>query len=116
VKPHLLVTETWAYHEALRRAGFKSDDIFVVPDANDGEVFVLLKAQGKEFKMRVGPRGMPLEEFEAMWRQWCTDIHAVSEAELREMWETSLVRRQVVHLVVALTNHGFRLKGSALLN
>jgi hypothetical protein len=116
VKPHLLVAETWAYHEALRRAGFKSDDIFVVGDANDGEVFVLLKAQGKEFSMRVGPRGMPVEEFEAMWKQWCVDIHDVPEAELQEIWQTSLVRRQVARLVYALNVQGFRLAGGALLN
>lgn len=112
MKPCRLVAETWACHEALRRAGFRSDDIYIIPDANQGEVYVQLQAQGKEFNMRVGPRGMSVEEFESKWKQWCADIQTIAEDELQQLWESSFIRRRVIPLVADLTVKGFRLSGN----
>lgn len=116
MKPHPLIVETWACHEALRRAGFASDDIYVIGDAGEtGEVVVQLKAQGKEFNVVLGPRGMPLDEFHAKWKQWCVDIQTIAEDELQQMWDSSHARKNVVPLVAALKMRGFRLIGDALI-
>jgi hypothetical protein len=117
MKPHPMVAETWACFEALRRAGFASDDIYVIGDAGEnGEVVVQLRAQGKEFNVVLGPSGMPVEEFHAKWTQFCADVQTISEVELQEMWDSSHARRNVVQLVASLKVRGFRLAGDALLN
>jgi hypothetical protein len=116
MKPHSIVCETWACHEAFRRTGFSADDIYVLPDCNDGEVYVQLQAQGKEFNVRVGIRGMPVAEFHEKWQQWCVDIKNIAEAELLEIWESSAIRRQAVQLVADLMVKGFRLSGHEALN
>jgi hypothetical protein len=116
VKPCRLVAETWACHEALRRAGFRADDIYIIANANDGEVYVQLQAQGKEFNLRVGPRGISIEDFQSKWSRWCVDIQTIAEDELQQMWESSLIRGRVVQLVADLTVKGFRLVDAECLN
>lgn len=107
--------EAWAAHEALRRLGFAAADIFfqVGGEWRVGHlVFIVLRAQGKEFRCGVGwVEGAP-DSIEARWKAFAADIAAgrVTEAELERLWLKSAARRQAVQLITALSLKGFTFK------
>lgn len=121
-----VMQNVWAWHMALQRCGFKSDDIFVEFARNAGLpggpsfVFILLKAQGLTFRMDGGVLGPFVEEtndalvegWAAMWTQLVEDYRAgaYSEESLREVYNACVIESgRTVGLVTALLNKGFQL-------
>jgi hypothetical protein len=116
-----VLQETWAYFEALRRLGFRPDDIFFVtgngiPDTLPVPsvcpcVFVLLKHSGEEFSINVGPFKGKAEDQEKMWLQMAAGIAdgTYDEEELQIVWENSRAFRDSVALVTTLRAKGFPL-------
>ena len=84
----------YALHEAYRRAGIPSKDIFVYSEAGpDGSHAMVAARQGeKEFIFDLGPRGMSVDAFERRWTEMAEAVNdgRISEATLQWWYETGL--------------------------
>jgi len=102
--------EALAAHEALRRLGFRAEDIFVAYHANG--IFVELHAQGMEFSVGCGmcEPWITQEKFVELWTRaanaWNDDAQ-MSSTTRRRIYEESHVRNNGARLVVALVDKGF---------
>jgi hypothetical protein len=114
--PQVLV-DTWAVHEALRRLGFASEDIFVHV-AGNGEaptsgpwLFVVLKTQGKEFSIDIGPLGkLSPEEALRTWHVFCEkwNTREFLDSEAQRMYEARFLKRtSAAGLATGLLSKGF---------
>jgi hypothetical protein len=110
--------ELWTYHEALRRIGFKADDIYLgypilAPDGCE-TIGVVLRAQGLEFALHGRPHDNP-NEFFSKWRTFVESLakRDRNDPELTETWEKSWVRLNAVELIAKLQAKGFSI-GRAL--
>jgi hypothetical protein len=105
-------------HNAYRQLGYSSDDIFMeVADTTDPEVragelgvFMLLRAQGKEFRYTCG--GWPKKtegRLRDEWTRVCDAInsHELSEPEFRRMYDTRFPEVRLIQLAAALKLKGF---------
>jgi len=116
------MVETLACHDALQRLGFAREDIFILisPVANpehallsrglglgDLIVFVVLKAQEREYSIGVG--AIEEEGFEDLWAKSIVLWNDATQAARGELWERSEIRARVAELVVHLVDRGFRL-------
>lgn len=112
--------DCWALHEALRRMGFESEDIFVVCSGNAAEpttgewFFVVLKTQGKEFTITVRPiETLTYDEALAGWTAFVTLVNArtFSLTEMQRVYKTRFLDRfpGPSMLVSALLAKGFTL-------
>lgn len=110
--------DCWALHEALRRLGFASEDIFVLLSGNAEQpttglwFFVVLKTQGKEFTITVRPiEGLGEEEAGAGWTAFVNLVNARTFAltEMQRVYKTRFVDRVPgpAMLVSALLAKGF---------
>ena len=96
--PSVLV-DGWTVHEAMRRLGFRADDIFFecACDALAGgapSLFVVLRAQGKSFAVTLGPLGdLTPKTMLTFWKSFCEDIKTFPEVDLQRAYDTGLVGR-----------------------
>lgn len=119
----------WAWQEALRRLGFRSDNIFVFVDLAgdrteydmDMVVSVMLKIGEKKFvvpqRASLGERTM--SDFKQEWTRFCAELQsgALNEDELLVKYHEVLSGNLKLILVSKLLSEGFSpLPNSALLN
>lgn len=107
-----LMWETWAAFEALRRLGFSSDDIFFHPAAVDPVskeegMGVLLKAQGKQFAIFIGPHGLPPQQLGNQWQEFVSELQRRENDELARRWTESKMSKASVDFIKALLDKGF---------
>lgn len=109
--------EAWAVFEALRRLGFRSDDIYfqVGGEVSPGvwQICVVLRAQGKEFTaIPCAVAGDP-DDIEKRWKVFSQRIvdRDVPEEELAKIWEGSQALKNSAQLCIALLNKGFNFNG-----
>lgn len=112
------IQECWAVHQAFRALGFPPEDIYVAvgKDARHPEfevaLFVLLKAQGKEFLVTLG--GYPSDEaVESVLGKWTEFVElwkgdAFDDELMRDIYGTSNVVQNKAEFVIALYNKGIR--------
>lgn len=101
--------EAFACHEAFRKLGFESDDIFVMTDAGR-QVGMVLRTQGKEFTVILGflPGRMTREEFETLWVEASECVNSkFSKEDLDQMYENSGIFQHRESLVRGLALKGF---------
>ena len=113
-----LLHATWATHEAFRRLGIESSDLFVIPSAGPKKdrVFVRARQGAKNFDFLVGRRahGESSRVFAAKWEAFVMGFATIPEEELQTIWLAWLEQVDRVGLVSALLLKGFRLKSSRL--
>ena len=98
----IVIKEAICCHEALRRMGFRSEDIFVVD--NMGEIFVALKTQGKEFNIDIGTN--PEKDIQPLW-ETATNLYNTSmDDEALELWNSSQMKQTFIALAQALKMKG----------
>lgn len=127
--PRVLL-ETLAVHEALRRCGFRSDDIYVQlepagnpegallayrpdgPDMNAAVgtlmVHVTLRAQGKEFTITVGRWCDSEETLKLQWEAAVAWFNSAPTHEAMPTWESSVIAQNILTLVEGLSAKGFK--------
>lgn len=79
-----------ACHQAFRRLGFKSDDIYVL--YSDGFLYMILKTQGKEFNINLGTIEINEIEFPKIWAEIVETFNTGPEQEVLEIWDKSLIK------------------------
>lgn len=117
------VKECWSVHQVLRQLGFDSSDIYIAAGKDIGEpqfpacLFVILKAQGKEFSVNVG--GYSSEgDVESDIAQWTTFATLFNEGffdkeKLKDVYKRSTVMKNKVFFIDALLKKGFRISTQA---
>jgi hypothetical protein len=105
---------TWATHEALRRLGFKADDIYVSVQ-NTNQAFVILKVGNNQFNICIGEISSEAEYY-AEWNDFATAIMAnkIPEEKLQKIWEQWLAENSGLSLVISLKMHGFTISDRTL--
>ncbi len=101
--------EAWAVFCFLRTVGFSADDIWFRAD-DDGSVGVVLRAQGKEWSIRVGSVTAGNESAEECRRQWvelAEDLPLQKADDLDRVWESSTVCHHKAPLMAELMLYGF---------
>lgn len=103
-----------ALHEAFRRLSFEADELFIEPNRDEtGAValFVVVKAQGREFRAIAGHVGdMTIEQMYDLWVELATQFNAGlfdeadEDAVCYEFWRAHGGERG---LVEALVRKGF---------
>lgn len=101
-----ILNEAVAAHEAFRKLGFPSDDIFMCKDAAN-VLAVVLKSQGKEFILTVGEVDEPDHVWQARWTEKATWWNTAPDAEKLPVYAESAVRRNAELLVGCLLQKGF---------
>lgn len=103
-------------HEAFRKLGFPSDDIFI--GAIQGIAWVVLRTQGKEFKVGAARTSRLQKEFEGLWSKTAQAIidGKVSNDDLNRIFLETLVVKDSVRFVAAVLAKGINLPvaGAAL--
>jgi hypothetical protein len=95
--------------EAFRKLGYKSDDIYFV-SAIGGDhitVYIMLKAEGKEFTCVVGPMEGSREEIEKGWVHASNWWNTTTDSNRREVWLNSGVYKHKFDFLMALHAKGF---------
>jgi hypothetical protein len=108
------IWEMVAVHEALRKLGFRPDDIFATANAG-GHVGILLRAQGLEFMVACGHLlDLTEESFTALWDTATQNFNreVYDPADLTRMYEQSWVYKHRTEFVAGLLLKGFRLPRS----
>lgn len=96
-------------HEAFRKLGFISDDIFV--GCCGSTAIVLLRTQGKEFSVTAGIYDGGQAKFAEEWTKTASAIRAgeVPMADLNENYETLLNSMNSFGFLVALEAKGINI-------
>jgi hypothetical protein len=105
--------------EALRRLGFKSEDIYadVCMSARtlQRSCFAALRTQGKEFLLEIGPLEMSYEQFHEEYLRVASreSIGQILEEDLNRIYTESEAFQRRVDLVTAILLKGFVLPHGA---
>ena len=114
--------EAFGIHEALRKFGFRSDDIFfsIGISANFGGrcMHIILKTQGKQFIMTVCKIDDDVTD-EQVYNRWSEvatlmSSHMISQDEANRMWQQSQMGKNqddFEALALAIQAKGFFLPG-----
>lgn len=107
----------WIAHEAFRRLGFSSDDIYVVPHKSPHfnvlmkMVSCVLKTQGKEFVWSCGSYTEEKDQKAIIseWVEFATQLNSgkIPEKDLQELWKEWPVPGSISTLIQALSQKGF---------
>lgn len=120
---HEMIVEALCVHEALCRMGFaplairvqlahtSTPDLALFPERTklyDVCVFVTLAAQGRTWRLCVGPVGeLGGVAFEAEWQKAVRAFNAATHADGAPQWERSRARNQMLAIERALQERGF---------
>jgi len=109
---HPALQEALAVHEAYRRLGFAAEDIYI--SQQNGNLFCILKTQGKDFVICVGALAeCELEELTELWGAATYLWNEVApEAERQALWENSCILHDATGFVMALTEKGILIPNS----
>ena len=134
---HPTFQEALGIYEAFRKLGFSSDEVFwyLNPDpqyvhspGTDGsgsldtfdkpgrrEMLVVLKTQGKEFRVTVGIVNMSYKTWEAAWKSLCTAVmeRHVNERDLDIIWQNCLAFKDKLSFIMAIGAKGIVIPLSA---
>lgn len=125
---HEMIKEALCVHEVLCRLGFAPAAIRIqlahtstpgaalFPErtkAYDVCVHVTLDAQGRTWRLCIGPVGMDGVSFETEWKAAVRAFNAASHADGAKAWEQSRARNQTLAIERALTEKGFAIPGAA---
>jgi hypothetical protein len=106
---HPVVREMLAVHEAFRKLGFESDDIFVMLDDPDGHAKVILRAQGKQFIVRMD--GEWHASVKDRMKAWEKAVEAwngtMTDDDRQEIWQGSHIVENTAAFVIMLDSKGF---------
>lgn len=111
---HPVLREALGMHQAFRKCGFPSEEIFVSFNPTlPPSMLVILKTQGKEFSVNVGIINMSQSKWEKAWTEVCTAVvdNRVNEEDLGVIWESCMAFRDKVGFVVALEVKGINIPG-----
>lgn len=119
----LAFREALALHEAFRRLGFPSDDLFFLvseePTTDSTAIYIALRSGGHEFNALAGMVLMSKKHAMERWTEIVeavADRERVDEASLLWLWDNSHVRRNVVSFIASLASHGIECPGGLRLN
>lgn len=112
------IRECWSVHQVFRALGFSADDIYIAvgKDIRHPEVeailFVVLRAQGRDFNVTVGAY-FSEEEADAAVKKWSEFVNlanagAFEQDALDQICKASNVMKNRVDLVFALHNKGIK--------
>lgn len=108
--------ECFATHEAFRRLGFTSDELFVGfgnVSGIDDVLHVQLQSQDKTFTVPVAKMpGVKYEDAMATWQAFAHSLPGMNESELQRRWESSSIRKNSVMFLMALIDKGFVIPGN----
>lgn len=115
------LNETVSFHEALRRLGYRSEDIFVqcAPDAarsGKPSAFTLLRASGLSavtLTSGIFEIQAEVEEFEREWPSFAQRWNSDPTLNRDVIYEKSFVRRGGASLITLLVNKGHPMIHSA---
>lgn len=104
-------------HQAFRKLGFASEDIYCAPVKsylNNGVMscFCVLQTQGKIFTLECGPiSGGDDEKFIKEYVKVAKEISSghMPESELSRLWEECLARKQSMELLMALARKDIKI-------
>lgn len=100
--------EALAVHEAFRRLGFASDDLFFCV-ANKNQVFVKLIHEGKDFAVICGQFNVPAKQLFDEWKALLEEVNdgSLPEDTMQEIWASSFVYKGRASFITALLTKGF---------
>lgn len=100
-----IIVEALCVHEAFRRLGYPSDDIYVIYGSpeNPKHLSILVKWGQKEAYVNVGVLDMSADEFKALWELAIPAWNGASQEVAMHYWNTSLIRQNAVPFAVNLT-------------
>ncbi len=107
---HPTFQEALGAHEAFRRLGFPSAQIFVHLNSN-GEMLVILDTPEGSFAVRTGMVNMPKEEWVLQWGVLAEAVRdgSVSEEDLQSIWRSCLPYRHSEKFVAGILDKGIRI-------
>lgn len=104
-----IIREAIAAHEHFRILGYPPEDIYFAPRARD--LHVAVKHNGEYFHLRIGEHNTSIVELCEQWKQaaawWNANANGPDKEACKELFETSLVRREAVNIITALALKGF---------
>lgn len=105
---HPSLRELLGIHEALRRFGFASSEIFVANSAGDSHPAVIVHAQGKEFTVTSGIEYTGDEKaFLRDWHAAAALWNAAEPEEHEQVWSQTIPPKHAHHLYFVLLRKGF---------
>jgi len=104
--------EALCIHEAFRKMGYPSEEIFIGfagSNSNKGIlVQVILKSEGKQFACDVlVVKGVPTDKLVETWKRSAHLWNTSSDSQKMKLWNTSIVRKDSVGFVASLVLKGF---------
>lgn len=123
---HPTFREALGIHEALRKCGFSSDDIYVYlnppatflsmfdPNYGKTSMLVVLKTQDKDFSVNVGFLDLNHSKWEQAWKEICAAVieHQVNEEDLDKIWQSCMAFKDKLGFVLAIGEKGIAIPGS----
>ncbi len=128
---HEMIKEALCVHEVLCRMGFAPPAIRIqlahtsTPDSAlfpertklyDVCVFVTLAAQGRTWRLCIGPVGMGGIEFEQEWTKAARAWNQATHQDGLPAWEQSRARNQMLAIERALAERGFQIPAAMKLH
>lgn len=112
MKLHSAIQEALAAHELFRRLGYQANEIYVMPPVPvRPAVFVVLRAQGREFKYSAGQCDVMETEFLPQWeaavKWWNEKADEAKEERRKSIYHESFIVRHGTDLLVKLGQMGF---------
>lgn len=107
---HPILREALAAHEVFRKLGFAPDEIFLRPQPS--ELFVTVQRADKEFNLSLGAHDLDMVAVIKQWADATAWWNTGDNGERQDLFERSEVRKNVVLIIVALTEKGFAIKRS----
>lgn len=102
--------EALALHELLRRLEFRAEDIFLSTSPTpQGQVQVVLRSAGREFRCDVGAQGMPRDRCVALWQEAAAAWNGgggLTHEERVAIFHGSEIYGRAWELVLALSRKG----------
>lgn len=104
-----VLEEALCWHEAFRRLGFQSEDLFIAADPED--IMVILRTQGLEFVGLAGPYAGPKENLMELWERKTEEWNSIpaSTGWHDRLWNKSFVANHSSELCLKLVKKGFAL-------
>lgn len=99
--------EALATHQALRKFGFSSDDIYAILEP--GRLIMLLKAQNLEFAVDCGNFQCSEVDFPVFWADVAEYFNTCSISIVKEIWDNSWISQNLSQLKSALKNKGLKI-------
>lgn len=103
----LEIQEGLCAHEAFRRLGFEPNEIFICYDPSVCTISSILRTQGKEFSVLIGPTKLLAEEFVENWTKASVVFNeTASNEEILDLWDISVVKYQLSEIIFRLEQKG----------